>query len=508
MTLAVDRAFEWPLTPDRRGVSVEPRRSWASPQPVEVRATPFNDTALSAQRWAKLAAVYRRRTVGLDLVTTFAVASGLLLTVLGPGPAVLPVAALAALGSVLLIACFQGYDLRHLGDGPEEFQSVLRAGAVGAGLLVTVSYVTMAEFSRVLVLLGVPAVVVACAGVRYAHRRVLHAARTSGAAMKRTLVIGSDGDVARVARDLGQATFHGYQVTGVCVPSLGDSREIAGIPVVGAIADVAQVVVDRAVDVVVVAGPTLSGEAVRRLSWALDRVGAQLVVVPSLVEVNGPRITYRPAAGLSLLEVEVAAPRTRLLAKAALDRIAGAALLAAAAPVIGIAALVVRLTSRGPAFYRQTRVGVDGAPFTMWKLRSMYADADKRLAELGDRSDGNGVLFKMRRDPRITPVGRILRRYSLDELPQLWNVVRGDMSLVGPRPPLGEEVARYEDAAHRRLRVRPGVTGLWQVSGRSDLSWEESVRLDLRYVDNWSVAMDLMILWKTLRAVVRGAGAY
>jgi exopolysaccharide biosynthesis polyprenyl glycosylphosphotransferase len=191
-----------------------------------------------------------------------------------------------------------------------------------------------------------------------------------------------------------------------------------------------------------------------------------------------------------------------------LDRVASTVLLLAASPIIAAAALAVRLTSSGPAFYRQTRVGVDGATFTMWKLRSMYVDADVRRRALAERDDGNGVLFKVREDPRVTPVGRVLRRYSLDELPQLFNVVRGDMSLVGPRPPLGEEVARYEDAAHRRLRVRPGLTGLWQVSGRSDLSWEESVRLDLRYVDNWSVAMDLMILWKTARAVVGGSGAY
>jgi lipopolysaccharide/colanic/teichoic acid biosynthesis glycosyltransferase len=146
----------------------------------------------------------------------------------------------------------------------------------------------------------------------------------------------------------------------------------------------------------------------------------------------------------------------------------------------------------------------------MWKLRSMYVDVDAedRRRALAGQNDGNGVLFKIRDDPRVTPVGKILRRYSLDELPQLFNVVRGDMSLVGPRPPLGEEVARYEDAAQRRLRVRPGLTGLWQVSGRSDLSWEESVRLDLRYVDNWSVTMDAMILWKTIRAVLRPAGAY
>ena len=292
------------------------------------------------------------------------------------------------------------------------------------------------------------------------------------------------------------------------MPSVDQASDVDGLPVVGAIADVPQVAVDRAIDVVVVAGPSLSGGALRRLSWALDRVGAQLVIVPDLVEVTGPRLTVRPAAGLSLLEVEVAVPRRRILTKALIDRIAGTALLLAAAPLIGAAVLAVRLTSRGPAFYRQTRVGVDGATFTMWKLRSMYVDADARKASLAGQNEGAGVLFKMRHDPRVTPVGRFLRRYSIDELPQLINVVRGDMSLVGPRPPLGEEVARYDDAAHRRLRVKPGLTGLWQVSGRSDLTWDEAMRLDLRYVDNWSVAMDALILWKTARAVFGAAGAY
>ena len=269
-----------------------------------------------------------------------------------------------------------------------------------------------------------------------------------------------------------------------------------------------QVVVDRAVETVVVAGTYLSGEALRRLSWALSRAHVQLIVAPDLVEVTGPRLNLRPTAGLVLLEVQTGVPRSRMLAKTTLDKVLGSALLLAAAPAIGVAALAVRLTSAGPAFYRQTRVGVDGQTFTLWKLRSMYVDADARREAYLAQTDRDGPMFKMRRDPRVTAVGRILRRYSIDELPQLWNVVNGDMSLVGPRPPLEAEVATYADHVHRRLHVRPGLTGLWQVSGRADLSWEESVRLDLRYVDNWSLAMDLLILWKTFRAVVGGSGAY
>jgi exopolysaccharide biosynthesis polyprenyl glycosylphosphotransferase len=214
-------------------------------------------------------------------------------------------------------------------------------------------------------------------------------------------------------------------------------------------------------------------------------------------------------AGLSLLHLERPTfGGARMFLKTVFDRVLGSLLLVAALPLVLTIAVAVRLSSRGPVLFRQVRVGVDGRRFTMLKFRSMVPDAEDRRPALGDLDDGNGMLFKIREDPRVTRVGALLRRFSLDELPQLINVLRGDMSLVGPRPPLPEEVAGYDGDAARRLRVRPGMTGLWQVSGRSDLSWEESLRLDLRYVDNWSLALDLSILWRTWRAVIRGSGAY
>jgi exopolysaccharide biosynthesis polyprenyl glycosylphosphotransferase len=197
------------------------------------------------------------------------------------------------------------------------------------------------------------------------------------------------------------------------------------------------------------------------------------------------------------------------LLKTAFDRITASVALLLLSPVLLGVALLVRKDSAGPAFFRQTRVGKDGKSFTMIKFRSMYTDAEARLAELQQQNqNADGLLFKMRDDPRVTRIGRVLRRYSLDELPQLVNVLNGSMSLVGPRPPLPREVANYGDAVRRRLLVKPGLTGLWQVSGRSDLSWEDSVRLDLRYVENWSLTMDLQVLWKTCRAVLGGSGAY
>ena len=510
MTILEREPLDLPPEPiaDRRGVATEPRRSWASTQPYEHRRTSFNDTTMRALLWPSVGASYRRRVMALDALSVLSVGAVLTVSLYGLGPhtALLLVGGTAAF--LALVAAARGYEQRSLGDGPAEFQAVTRAGLTGALLLMGLSYATKAEVSRLLVFVGIPIMLLVAVVARYVNRRVLHHARARGDAMKRTLIVGDARDASRVARDLADAPYHGYQVTGICLPSLEVDAPHGGVPVVGAIADVPQVVADRAVDVVVIAGPTLTGEALRRLSWALDRAGAQLIVVPDLVEVTGPRLTLRPAAGLSLLEVEVVAPRRRMIAKAVLDRVVGTALLALAAPLVVIAAVAVRLTSSGSAFYWQTRVGVDGVPFTMWKIRSMQVDAGERVGELVSLDEGAGVLFKVRADPRVTTVGRILRRYSVDELPQLWNVVRGDMSLVGPRPPLGTEVAQYADAVHRRLRVKPGLTGLWQVSGRSDLSWEESVRLDLRYVDNWSLGMDLLILWKTVRAVVLGAGAY
>jgi exopolysaccharide biosynthesis polyprenyl glycosylphosphotransferase len=263
-------------------------------------------------------------------------------------------------------------------------------------------------------------------------------------------------------------------------------------------------------DVVAVAShPDLSGHALRRLAWALDERGVDLVVSPGIVEVAGPRLSIRPVAGLSLLHLERPSTRSgRMLLKAVLDRLGASILVVLLGPaLLAIAAAIMR-SSPGPALFRQIRIGADGRPFEMLKFRSMVVDAEALRTDLEADNDGNGVLFKLRDDPRVTRVGAWLRRYSLDELPQLWNVVRGDMSLVGPRPPLPQEVIEYSEDATRRLRVRPGMTGLWQVSGRSDLSWEESLRLDLRYVDNWCLTLDAIILWRTWRAVVGRHGAY
>jgi exopolysaccharide biosynthesis polyprenyl glycosylphosphotransferase len=247
----------------------------------------------------------------------------------------------------------------------------------------------------------------------------------------------------------------------------------------------------------------------KRLGWDLEGAGVDLVVAPALTDVAGPRVHVRPVSGLQLLYVEqpeFTGP-TRVV-KEAFDRFTAAVALVAISPFLLLIAVAVRLTSSGPVIFRQVRVGREGAMFTVYKFRTMVVDAERRLGEIWDDNEGNGVLFKIRDDPRVTAVGRFLRRFSLDELPQLVNVLLGDMSMVGPRPALPSETEQYGRATSRRLLVKPGITGLWQVSGRSDLSWEDSVRLDLYYVENWSFAGDIQILWKTLHAVASRRGAY
>jgi exopolysaccharide biosynthesis polyprenyl glycosylphosphotransferase len=275
--------------------------------------------------------------------------------------------------------------------------------------------------------------------------------------------------------------------------------------------DVARAVIDCAADTVAVtAGDGMSPAVLRRLSWQLEGSGVDLVVHPVLLDVVGPRISSRPVPGLPFLHIEepeLSGPRQLL--KATVEWTISTIGFIVVLPVLLLLALLIRLDSKGPAFFRQTRVGRRGNEFTVFKLRTMYADAEARLEALREHNDAvDSLLFKMRDDPRVTRIGKLLRRWSLDEVPQLWNVVRGDMALVGPRPPLPSEVSRYDQEVARRLLVRPGITGLWQVSGRSDLSWRESVRLDLYYVENWSLALDAMIVWKTVFAVFRRHGAY
>ncbi|MGH3580586.1 MAG: sugar transferase, partial [Mycobacterium sp.] len=309
---------------------------------------------------------------------------------------------------------------------------------------------------------------------------------------------------------------YGYSVVGVCLtgPHPGKTIDIPGVgtlPVLGDEHSVEAALAVTGADTVALTTTDHLGPAgVRELSWDMDRLGVDLVVSPGMVDIAGPRLTMRPVAGLPLIHLE--RPQysgTKKLQKRVFDVFVSLSVLLAASPLMILSAIAIKLTSRGPIFYCSERIGIDGVPFRMIKFRTMVVDADKQVSRLSALNDfSGGVLFKIREDPRVTPVGRILRRYSIDELPQFFNVLKREMSVVGPRPPLRCEVDAYTDQVRRRLLVLPGITGLWQVSGRADLSWDDSVRLDLSYVENWSISSDVLIAFKTVRTVLGGAGAY
>ncbi|MFI8965423.1 sugar transferase [Streptomyces sp. NPDC053493] len=355
---------------------------------------------------------------------------------------------------------------------------------------------------------------------RKAVHRLLLAARRRARALRRVLVVGEVTTVDAVVGQLAERTDHGYVVVGVCV--VGEGEVLSGVRVCARLraggppaldedaTSVSDAVESLGADLVFAAtSEQLFGERLRRLSWALHERDCPLMVLPGVSEVARRRVRVTSAAGLTMLQI---APPTRrgvpTLLKTATDRVGALLLLVAIAPLFAGLALAVRVNSPGPVIYRQTRVGRNGTTFRMWKFRTMVHGADRMKSDLAAANEHDGHMFKMRRDPRVTPVGRFLRRYSLDELPQLVNVLLGHMSLVGPRPPLPEEVARYDQVEMRRLSVKPGLTGLWQVSGRSDLSWHETVSLDLRYVDNWSWTWDMAVMARTVRAVLVGRGAY
>ncbi|MGW3323564.1 sugar transferase [Streptomyces virginiae] len=364
-----------------------------------------------------------------------------------------------------------------------------------------------------------PALLITIAVHKLTYRH-LSAARREAQAVSRVLVVGEPDAAEDVIAHLAARTDHPYVVVGV-VP-VGAGPLASGVPVAarldgsasevpnGDSAAVLGAVASHHADLVLVApGVRITGERLRRIAWALHDAGLELAVFPGLVEVSVKRLETLSAGGLAVLRVAPPVSRgVQTLLKSALDRVGAAAGLLLLSPVLLGIVLAIRLGSRGPAFYRQRRIGRDGAPFVMWKFRTMVVDADALKAELSGSNENDGLMFKMRRDPRVTRVGRLLRRTSLDELPQLVNVLIGDMSLVGPRPPLPEEVAKYDEVELRRLTVRPGMTGLWQISGRSDLSWDETIQLDLQYVDNWSFTSDVDVMGRTLRAVVDGRGAY
>jgi exopolysaccharide biosynthesis polyprenyl glycosylphosphotransferase len=403
-----------------------------------------------------------------------------------------------------------GYDARFIGLGSDEFRRVLSAAVSLTAGLAIVSYAGKLDLARGYLAVALPATGGLDLAARYLLRKRLHRLRRRGWCTQRVIAVGHPAAVTVLVACLHRDRHHGLRVVAACVAGPEAAAEIAGVPVAGGLDRVTAAVREfRADAVAVLSCPEIDGTRLRDLAWELEKTGTDLCVAPALLDVAGPRTTIRPVAGLPLLHVdhpELAG--SKRMVKEIFDRALAALALVLLSPLLAVLAAAVRGGDPGPVLFRQARVGRDGQVFTIYKFRTMVTDAEQRQRLLADRNEADGVLFKLRRDPRVTRVGAILRRWSLDELPQLVNVLLGDMSLVGPRPALPGEAQRYGRHMRRRLAVRPGMTGLWQVSGRSDLSWEETERLDIRYVENWSLALDLQILWKTLAAVRRGSGAY
>ncbi len=460
---------------------------------------------------------YTRRLLGLDLLVGALVVAAAL--VLGParddvGRGYIIASLAMPLVWVLTLALSRAYERRYLGVSDEEYRAVGRATITLLGVLAVSGLFVKVQWSRVYVITLIVGLFALGVLTRRLMRHWLHSRRRQGVLMQRTVVVGRADAVAELIRSIKSSPDQGMEPVAVCTSAMdsdwNSTTDIEGVPVMGTPRDaISAVDLCDAEVVVVTSHPELAGKQLRRLAWALEERGVELVVSTGLLDVAGPRLSIRQSTDMSLLHIErPAATRRSVLLKSLMDRTLALGLILMLSPLLIGIAIAIKVTDPGPVIFRQKRVGVRGEMFTIYKFRTMCVDAEQKLEALLHRSEGNAVQFKLKRDPRITGIGHFLRKYSLDELPQLFNVLFGTMSLVGPRPQSQAEVEQYEPDAMRRLHVRPGMTGLWQISGRSDLDWEQSIRLDLRYVDNWSPIVDLQILFRTFRAVVAGSGAY
>jgi exopolysaccharide biosynthesis polyprenyl glycosylphosphotransferase len=418
---------------------------------------------------------------------------------------------------LLSLAMFQTRSLWMIGAGIDEYRRIVSASFWTFGVIAMVTLLAKIDLARGYLSIALPVGTIGLVTSRIVWRKYIDRGRAQGKCQTQILSIGDEPSVLHLAQQLARSPGDGYVVVGFCIPGYGPPRgealTVAGreIPILGDETHAVAAVNNCRADTVAVARTNHFGvRAIKELMWRLETADVDLVVSPGVMDVAEARLSVRLIAGLPLLHVAKSQYEgTQRFQKQALDVCLAVAVLVAASPILLAAALAIKLTSKGPVFYPSERIGMDGKPFTMLKFRTMKDGADTQVNYLLSLNESaGGMLFKMRQDPRVTPVGRVLRRFSIDELPQFVNVIKGDMSVVGPRPPLRREVENYSGVVMRRMLVKPGVSGLWQVSGRSDLSWEDSVRLDLSYVDNWSMAGDLVIIVKTVKAVLKGHGAY
>jgi len=485
--------------------------------------TAARDTPVAQTRWA---VTYVRRLAATDLLSVIISVSLAQLVRFGGSPAALDsgvsfvgyalVSAVLMAGWLGALSVFRTRDARAVGTGAEEYRRVAQASFTLFGAVAIFAFLFQLDLARGYLAVALPLGLATLIIERWLWRRWLVRRRAARHFTSTVVVVGSLRAATMMAETFERESAAGYRVVGVCVPgsahAQGELLHVDGhvIPLLGDENTVLQAVEFTGANTVAISNTeSLGTDGMRALAWALEAVDVDLVVSAGVVDVAGPRLQIRPVAGLPLLHVDK--PQYRGASKAGkllVDLSVAGVGLVLISPLLLVVAVAVKLNSHGPVFYRAERIGLNGKPFRMLKFRSMVVDADTRRLELVQDNDTAGPLFKMRDDPRVTSVGRWIRRLSIDELPQLINVLRGQMSVVGPRPPLRCEVETYSGDVHRRLLVKPGITGLWQVSGRSDLSWEESVRLDLFYVENWSTVQDLMIVWRTIRAVLMSSGAY
>lgn len=416
----------------------------------------------------------------------------------------------------MMLGAWNSRQTRILGVGADEYKRVAAASLWLFGLVAIFSYVFRFDTARGYVGIALPAGLLGLFAGRWLLRQHLGTHRLQGRSMSRLMLLGSPSAVAHLAASLNRVKHAGYRSVAAYTPGNHSGliqEPESGLPILGSdpsTAAIMDAIRECHADVVAVsAGVQLHPQTLRHLGWELAARNVGLIMAPALTDIAGPRIHTQQVAGLPLIHVTTPTLEGgQRVAKRLFDVVISGLLIIVASPVMLVVALMVRLDSQGPVFFKQQRVGLEGEHFSMLKFRSMDINAEQQLSTLADKNEGHGVLFKMKDDPRVTRVGKFLRKFSLDELPQLFNIFAGAMSLVGPRPPLPSEVEAYEHDVRRRLLVKPGLTGLWQVSGRSNLSWQDSVRLDLYYVENWSLAGDLIILLRTFRAVFRSTGAY
>jgi exopolysaccharide biosynthesis polyprenyl glycosylphosphotransferase len=504
-------------TPAPTKASARPQHSvWDDESRVDVTVPRSEAT----RRWRSFA--YRLRITDCAAIA-IAVASAYLVRFGAEAPAAaewdfetryLFISLLILVSWIAVLEIYSTRDSRTFGSGVTEYKRVVQSTLKLFGALAIAMVFVRFDVARGYFAIALPLGLVLLTGSRWLWRRWLNQQRSRGEYLSRVIVIGETSDVEYVVNQIESNVAAGYKISGVALSALDKTLELrpplVRVPVLSTLADVSRMVEVTGADAVIAAGPLPGGSTyIRELGWKLEATGTELVLASRLTNVAGPRIHWRPVDGLPLVHVEL--PQYaggKHVLKRVVDVVVASLALLVLSPLLLVLAIIVKRDSAGPVIFRQVRAGKNGVPFHMLKFRSMVQTAETDIESLRELNEGSGPLFKIRNDPRVTKCGRWMRKYSLDELPQFWNVLTGEMSLVGPRPPLPLEVQGYEKFTHRRLLIKPGITGLWQVNGRSTLPWEESIRLDLYYVENWSLTGDLAILWRTFKAMRSPVGAY